>query len=152
MHGVIMDNHCTNNESNKNNIENAKEAITTVEEMEDKGKKANACVQLTTGQKKSAAIDIFMYSCSGTSPSFSVNLSRRNTMFFKKGSHPIPQKVTAIVHARFGRQLLNYVIKHKWSISPSEQKILLHKTMITKMYFKHIRHEKSASGQVNKKK
>ena len=59
MHGVIMDNHCTNNESNKNNIENAKEAITTVEEMEDKGKKANACVQLMTGQKKSSAIDHF---------------------------------------------------------------------------------------------
>ena len=93
MQSFIMDNHCTNNESNKNNKENTKEASTKAEEGEDKGKKYNAYSQLINFHNKSAAIDHFMDECSGTSPIWSVNISRRKTMLFKKGYHPMPKNL-----------------------------------------------------------
>ena len=69
-----------------------------------KGKKDNVYAQPMTGQEKAAAIDHLMYACSWKSPSLSMNLSRRNTMIFKKGSHPMTNKVTTTLHTKFKRQ------------------------------------------------
>ena len=57
-----------------------------------------------TGQEKASAGEHLMYACSGTSPRLSMNLSRRNTILFKKESHPMQNKVTTTAHTRFKRQ------------------------------------------------
>ena len=64
-----------------------------MEDREDKGKKSNAYVHIMNGQKSLQILTIFMDACSGTPPSVLVKLSKRNTLFFKKGSHPMPKKL-----------------------------------------------------------
>ena len=109
MHIVIMDHHCAKNESNKNNIENAYEAITTVEERGGKCKKANMYAQLMTGQKKSSAIDHF-YGCMqwDITKFFSESIKEKHNLL-QKGISSNAKKITTIVNARFGRKILNYV-------------------------------------------
>ena len=52
-----MDNHCANNELNKNNKYNSKEDIKKKKEREDKVKKDNAYAQVMTDNNKPADID-----------------------------------------------------------------------------------------------
>ena len=103
-----------------------------MEERGSKGKKDNSYVQIMTGQKKSAAIDHFDGCIQWGIIKFLNEAIKDEQNVFQKGISSNAKNVTTIVHIRFGRKLLNYMMEYKWSISPLEQKLLLRKTKITK--------------------
>ena len=132
MHSVIIDNHKTDNQYNKNNTQNSNEASTTVEERWDKGNKANAYAHLMTSHKKTATIEHFDGFMQWDITKFVNEAIKDEQKKIQKGISSNAKNVTTIVHIRFGRKLLNYMMEYKWSISPLEQKLLLRKTKITK--------------------
>ena len=92
-----------------------------MEERDYKGKKDNAFSQLMNGQNKSAAIDHFDGYMQCKITKFFSEAIKKKHIVPQKWISPNAKKVTLIVHASFGRKLLNHVTKHKWSISPLEE-------------------------------
>ena len=90
-----------------------------------------------TGQNKSAAIDHFDGCMQWNIIKSVVEVINYKNNVFQKGISPNAKRVTTIVQKRFGRQLFNYVTKHRWKCPTFRQNKLLHKMMIIVFYFKH---------------
>ena len=102
-----------------------------------------------TCQKNLQLLTTLMDAYIRTSQKNSVNISKWNEMFFKKGYHQMSKKVTKIVHTIFGRQFLNYVTKQRWVSHLQRNKSFSTRWWWQNLYYKHLKHGKISSGQVD---